>query len=399
MKNLLLITVVIFLIVFFLDPALGVSSYPFPQSVKYKFGIRPSLSSEALNQAVQAAYEDWFSRYVTSEGCPEGAYRVHRFEAYDFDTVSEGIAWGMLITVLMDNEKNQTQKYFNGLWSYYQRYFNKNGLMSWKINRDGKIIGEDSATEADENVAMALLYAHKQWGSKGRVNYLKEARSLISKIMSHEVAEGEEDFVIKSGSEWGGLDITNPAYFDPAYYRVWASFDKKWEKVAERAYKIYNIFYKKYQTGLLPDWCVPDGSTSYLSYNYTYDATQTPLKIGLDYLWNGKGKKYLEKISSWIVEATNTRPDLIVDGYKLDGTPIGKYNNAAFVGPFCVAAMVSAKYQYWLDALADHLINMETGGRYGYYNDTIRLVSLLILSGNMPNLWEIKEEREQWLKG
>lgn len=380
--------------------AAGSAGYPFPQSVKYKFGIRPSASPEALVQVVQAAYEDWLKRYVTSEGCPEGAYRVHRYEAYDYDTVSEGIGWGMLITVLMDNPGNQSQKYFDGFWRYCQHYLNKNGLMSWKINKNGTVEGKDSATEADENIAMALLYAHKQWGSKGNINYLQAAKELISIIMLHEVSgKKEEDFVIKPGSEWGGYQITNPAYYDPAYYRVWERFDSNWSQVRARAYKIYEYFYKKYKTGLFPDWCVADGSTAYLSYNFTYDACQVPLKIGLDYLWSGEGKKYLDKLSLWVIKKTNANPVAIVDGYKLDGTATGKYNNASFVGPLAVAAMVSPKYQYWLDMLYEHLANLETGGRWGYYNDTLRLVSLLILSGNMPNLWESKGEHEPWLKG
>jgi endo-1,4-beta-D-glucanase Y len=373
--------------------AAGAAAFPFPQSVKYPFGIRPSLSAEAITRIVQNAYDNWLMLYLTRDGCPENTYRIHRYLANDFDTVSEGIGYGMLIMALMDNEKNQTQRYFDGLWKYYQSYLNEFGLMYWKIDRQGNVISEDSASDGDGDVAMALLYAHKQWGSRGKINYFAEARGLIAKIMSFEVTR--DDFVIKPGSEWGGYNITNPSYFDPAFYRVWQGLDPGWNKVLNRCQKIYRYFYDNYKTGLFPDWCVADGSTAYLSYNYSYDACRVPLKIGLDYLWNGKGGEHLEKLSNWITGMTNGNPELIVDGYKLNGTPLGKYNNAAFVGPFCVAAMVSKKHQEWLDKSFSHLVGLETGGRFGYYNDTIRLLSLLIVSGNMHNLWEIeiKEER------
>jgi endo-1,4-beta-D-glucanase Y len=379
--------------------AVAAPADPFPRSVKYPFGIRPSVSAEVLARIVQDAYEDWLMLYLTRDGCPENAFRIHRYLANDFDTVSEGIGYGMLIMALMDNEKNQTQRYFDGLWKYYRSYLNEFGLMYWKIDRQGNVISEDSAADGDEDAAMALLYAHKQWGSSGQINYLEEANALILKIMSCEVTK--EDFVLKPGSEWGGYNITNPSYYDPAYYRAWQSFDKSWSEVLARCQKIYRYFHSKYETGLMPDWCVADGSTAYLSYNYSYDACRVPLKIGLDYLWNGQGGEQLDKISGWITRTTNGNPELIVDGYKLNGIPLGKYNNAAFVGPFCVAAMVSKQHQEWLNKSVSCLIGLETGGRFGYYNDTLRLLSLLIISGNMPNLWEIKikEEPEQWQKG
>jgi endo-1,4-beta-D-glucanase Y len=360
-------------------------NYPFPQSINYQFGIKPSVPQEQMNNAVQRAYEDWLNRYVATEGAPKGTYRVHLYTAYDFETVSEGIGWGMLITVLMENHKNQTKKYFDGFWNYYKHYLNKAGLMSWRIDKNGKIMSEESATEADENAAIALFFADKQWGSKGKINYLLEAKDLIAKILEHEVEE--KTYVLKPGVWWGGSAATNPAYFNPAYYRIWRKFNKDWLKVLNKSLAIYDIFYNKYSTGLMPDWTTADGTAvENLVYDYTYDACQIPLKIGMDYLWNGKGSKYLDKISNWIIEKTDAKPETILDGYKLDGTAIGKYHNAPFVGSFCVAAMVSKKHQTWLDKTCEHLINMETGGEWGYYSDTLRLISLMIVSGNFPNL-------------
>jgi len=385
---------IIIFVLFWLTAAHAAPNYPFPQNWQYKYGTRPALSPEVMAADTQTAYLDWSARYVTTEGCAQGAYRVHRYTAYDFDTISAGIGWGMLIAVLLDNGQNQSQKYFDGFWQYYQGHLNDSGLMAWKIDRAGNILDQESATEADENVAMALLFANKQWGSAGQINYLKAGKELITRIFSYEVKVSDEDYVVKPGVNWGGKDIINPAYFDPAFYRIWKNYDKRWLNVTDRAYKLYEIFYYRYKTGLYPDWCVPEGSTSYLSYNFTYDASQVPLNIGLDHLWHGKGKKYLIRLNNWISEKTGERPDLILDGYKLNGTPIGKYNNAAFVGPLAVAAMVAPKYQSWLDALYQHLVLMETGGNWGYYPDTIRLVSLLILSGNMPNLWDIKPLRD-----
>jgi endo-1,4-beta-D-glucanase Y len=273
--------------------------------------------------------------------------------------------------------------------------------MSWKVNRYGTVESGDSASDADQDAAMALLYAHRQWGSRGSINYFLEAKKLIAAIMSAEVYTKANDYVIKPGADWGGQDIINPSYFNPAYYPAWSLFDRDWLKVADRSHKIYNIFAQRYGTGLVPDWCVPEGSTSYLSYNFTYDACRVPLKIGLDHLWHGRGYEHLDKLCKWAIKESGGDPETIVDGYKLDGKAIGRYNNAAFVGPLMVAAMVSGKHQAWLNKGTDHLIGLPTGGRWGYYNDSLRLLSLLILSGNLPDLWQspLRHEEEEWLRG
>jgi len=316
----------------------------------------------------------------------------------EFATVSEGIGWGMLIMIFMDNEKNNTKKYFDGLYKFYKSYLDANGLMNWKINRYGDIVGENAATEADENVAMALLFAHKQWGSQGTINYLKEAKSLINKIMEHEVEK--PNYIVKPGDVWGGAEVLNPCYFDPAYYRIWMSVteDKNWQKVTVKSYEILNYFYKNYSTGLVPDWCKEDGSKADIpgcSYSYRYNACQVPLKMTLDYIWFGTKNSELahnlpHRLSGWIKKRTKENPSQIKDGYNLDGTIIGEYNNAAFVGPFAVAAMVDTKHQDWLNKTYKHLSNMSTGGDWGYYPDTLRLVSLLVLTGNMPNFYDIE---------
>ncbi len=337
-----------------------------------------------MNEDVQRAFNNWLSDYVTTKGAPSGTYRVHMGNAYDYATVSEGIAWGMFITVLLENDSNNTQKYFNGLWNYYKHYLNKYGLMSWKIDKNGKRMFSESATEADENAAMSLLYADKIWGSNGDINYLIEAKTLINKINKHEVDHSAG--VLKPGVNWGGADKMNPAYYDPSYYRIWSKYYSDWAILTDKSYGIYEKFSNKYNTGLFPDWCDANGDSTSLSYDFTYDACQVPIKIGMDFLFNGQGGEYLDKLSSWCKDKTTNDPSRIVDGYKLNGEIIGKYNNASFVGPITVAAMSSLKQKDWLNKCYMCLSNMPTGGPWGYYNDSLRLVSLIIVSGNLIKL-------------
>jgi hypothetical protein len=143
---------------------------------------------------------------------------------------------------------------------------------------------------------------------------------------------------------------------------------------------------------LVPNWCNENGDpiapTSYDQNrgNYTYDATRTPWRVAWAHSWYGHqdAKDICTKIASWISTKTANKPDSIVDGYKLDGTETGGYNNATFVGPFACAGMVDAAHQEWLDKSFAHLAAMP---EKVYYQVSLKILTLLYLSGNMPDFW------------
>ncbi|MEO0225071.1 MAG: Ig-like domain-containing protein, partial [candidate division WOR-3 bacterium] len=104
-------------------------------------------------------------------------------------------------------------------------------------------------------------------------------------------------------------------------------------------------------------------------------------------------KNFLLKLSNWIKTKTNSTPSAIVDGYDLQGNTIGQYNNAAFVGPFAVGAMCDSSLQQWLNSLFERLVNFSVGGDWGYYQDHLRLLTMLVLTGNFPNLLEMSSSQ------
>lgn len=98
--------------------------YPFPQQARYSNGILPSGID---HKHVQSVYDIWLAGYYEESG---NQARI-KFDEPE-NTVSEGIGYGMLIMVYMDNEKNNTRQKFNKLWNYYKSH-SSNGLMHWKI--------------------------------------------------------------------------------------------------------------------------------------------------------------------------------------------------------------------------------------------------------------------------
>ncbi len=374
----------------FLAKTIYAANFPFPQARNYPNGIKPNnVSQDSMNQTVLNAFNSWKNAYLTQDGTPQsGMWRVKR-PSDGNDTVSEGIGYGMLITVLMTDANDSTKPYFDGLFRYYNYYKDSRGLMHWHIDANGNVIGQNAATDADEDVALALLFAHKQWGSGGNINYLQEAINVINALYTHCVEPGT--YVLKPGDAWGGSNVTNPSYFAPAFYRIFANAtgNNGWLSVVNKCYDITNYFYNNYNTGLVPDWCQASGQqASGYSYDYKYDACRFPWRYSFDYLWYGTQAAYnhLKKLSNWINSATGGNPANIKDGYQLNGNIIGQWNNAAFVGPFTTGAMVDSSLQTWLNNLYSRLASFSADN---YYNDSLRVLTLLVVTGNFPNLWEL----------
>ena len=64
-------------------------------------------------------------------------------------TVSEGIAYGVMIAAMFDD-----QPLFDAFYQYALRWSNDCGLMSWYIAPDGsRALGNGAATDADEDMA------------------------------------------------------------------------------------------------------------------------------------------------------------------------------------------------------------------------------------------------------
>ena len=71
-----------------------------------------------------AAYK---TALIVADGT-DGSMRVTR-PSDGNDTVSEGISYGMLFAVYMNDKTT-----FDALWKYEQKHLNTHGLMNWHIN-------------------------------------------------------------------------------------------------------------------------------------------------------------------------------------------------------------------------------------------------------------------------
>lgn len=374
MKNLL------FVIALLLAAESQSQTQPFPANKVYGNGLMavPRSSLDAQNN-----YDIWKSNFV--EACSNDRYRI-KFDN-SAETVSEGIAYGMLLSAYMADKT-----LFDGLWLYYKDNVNGNKVMNWKISGCSGTIGYNGATDAELDAAFALIVADYQWESAGNINYKTDATALISAIKNYEIEANT--YVLKPGDQFGGSQITNISYFSPAYYRAFGAYTNDtafWNQVAAKAYTVINnnLTQNNAVGGLVSDWCEASGAYSSIAsaygYNkegktYSYDAARTPWRIAVDYVWygNADAKAYSKKSSDFVLNNLGGSSN-IKDGYNQNGTLSGQWHNATFVGAFACAAMAGENQTHLDDSYTD-LKNLNEPN--SYFNHTLKTLYSFLLTGN-----------------
>lgn len=219
-------------------------------------------------------------------------------------TTSEGISYTMLRAVWMD-DKEQFDESFQWAKDNLQR---DDFLFSWKFGLlpDGKygiqetVGGQNTATDGDSDIALALLMAYSRWRDD---DYLFDAKKIIDSIWEKEVImiKGKPVLVANDLERLNPKEvIVNPSYFSPYAYKTFAQVDPThdWMGLADNSYEILKDVSelkldKESSVGLPPDWIKINRQTGAITAtndpkqttNFGFDAMRTPFRLALDYIW------------------------------------------------------------------------------------------------------------------
>ncbi|MFO0981908.1 MAG: glycosyl hydrolase family 8 [Planctomycetota bacterium] len=384
-------------------PAAADVARPFGSHTQaYAAGILPSHHPQReLDDAVRAYYDLWRAKYVES-GCGADRYHVAMGRT-DEMTVSEAHGYGMLICAFMAGHDADARTLFDGMHRYYLDHPSAHtpGLMAWcQDSACNDINGVDSAADGDLDIAYALLLADRQWGSGGGIDYRAAASTVLDAI-----AIGDVD----PDHTWIRLgDFTTPAEpfqyastrtsdFMPGHLSAFAALtgDAAWTQLLDREYAMVASLQSQHAplTGLLPDFVVeaatspapapPGFLESPNDGSYYYNACRDPWRIGVHYLMTGdeRARDALRLLNDWVRSATSDDPAKIAAGYHLDGTPVdgSDYLTMCFAAPFGVGAMSDGANQRWLNDVWDAVVAQASEG---YYEDTLKLLAMIAMSGN-----------------
>ncbi len=344
------------------------AKYPFPQMVDYGHGVQ----SDALGHEVVAEwYQNWKGRYLQS--C--NGMIMPRTENSSTSKV-EAQGFGMIAVAYMADKDT-----FDGLYAFYNSKLQASscGLSAW-ITSCGGVQDSGAATDGDIDVASALLIAHWQWPDEG---YDEEARAILERLKEVLVECGDLTALYpgcSGGRPWGGCDETDISYYSPGFFRYFAKLtgDDIWEKLADDTSVIRDNAAHP-NTGLVPDWQSVEGRAGAGERvgHYGFDALRAPFKQALDFLWHGNEATgaWCEKITNW---ASSVGAGRLVDGYQLDGSPVGRTHNMAVVGSLAVCA--SANTQQIVDEFVAESGNLRDDFWYSGYLGNLYL---LAMTGNM----------------
>lgn len=379
----------------------GAVRRPFPQQLGYG-ATRVSRAQADLNNDVRAFYNRWKADFVVPVGNHQYRIAFGRSGDAHQNTVSEGQGYGMIIVATMAGYDPQARAIFDGLWRFVADHPSENDsrLMDWNINLP---TGNASAFDGDADIAYGLLLADAQWGSAGAVNYRAAFNGVIAGVESSTIGPNSRlpelgDWVQPNGPRFNQY-TPRSSDFMPGHFRAFARATGRnlWNEVITACSQVIDDIQANFSpnTGLLPDFIQPisiaaktwrPADPNFLEPpdddTYNYNAGRVPWRLGADALLNNDGTSATQaaKISAWAKAATNGAPTAFSPGYRLDGTPLHPdwAYSTFFVAPLGVAAMTASNQQAWLDAIYAAVWNKHED----YYEDSINLLCLLVMTGN-----------------
>ncbi|MDZ4285232.1 MAG: glycosyl hydrolase family 8, partial [Patescibacteria group bacterium] len=231
-------------------------------------------------------------------------------------TTSEGQAYALLRAVWMDD-----RPMFDGLFAWTRDHLEFRGvdhLFSWRWGRGEngveRVLDSEAASDADQDIALALLLAHRRWGEDA---YRTAAEEIIRDIWRREVVRVAGRYYLTAGPGAARPDgyLLNPSYLSPAAYRLFAEADPEhdWLALAKDSYALLERLGSESArgnlTGLPPNWTLLDGETGallsaahYISTHadaYGYDAFRALWRVALDALWfkEPRAERYLRSVA------------------------------------------------------------------------------------------------------
>jgi endo-1,4-beta-D-glucanase Y len=354
-----------------------------------------------------ALWEDYKQQYLEP-----GTFRVLDKQK-DFITTSEGQSYAMLRAVWVGDKDT-----FDKTWQWTKDNIRRpdNHLFSWLFGKlpNGQygILkdqgGANTATDADVDIALALVFASSRWNEQ---SYLGDAYVIIDQIWQNEVVTiNGKPYLVANNLEKGAQTnmIANPSYFAPYAYRIFSHLDPKhpWMKVVDTSYEVLHASIdspldKSQSAHIPPDWVflnkrtgivtAPQGTN--LSTNLSFDALRVPWRLALDWQWfaDPRDKEVLAKMKFLTEEWKNN--SLLYTNYAHDGTPALKNQSAAFyggtIGYFMLADQDNARMIH--DNKLQVLFNPDTNSwkvQLGYYDDNWAWFGIALYNQMLPNLAE-----------
>jgi len=243
-------------------------------------------------------------------------------------TTSEGQSYALQQAVWMKDKDR-----FDAIWNWTSNNLQikkESSLFAWKWGANAQkkwvILDESAASDADQDIAFALLMAYKRWNDP---RYKEEALAILDDLWAHEVTDSAWGPVLLPGDwhrfhqETPDVVLINPSYLAPYLYRVFAQVDPShdWEALVQTSYRMWDTAFLATESAFPPDWVwfsrskgevygkEADKDFPTMTSNYGYEACRLPWRLYLDvaltraYGWeNPTGEKLVDALEAGLAK-------------------------------------------------------------------------------------------------
>lgn len=318
---------------------------------------------------------------------------------------SEGQSYALLRSVWLDDRQT-----FNTVWGWTRDHLQtriQDRLFSWHAKYDTDqftILDAASASDADQDIALALLFAFHRWHD---VNYLIEARRVINDIWERETVWVNGHVYITAGSGARREDgyLLNPSYLSPATYRIFSTIDRThpWTRLVNDSYGLLHRLAK--QRGLPPNWLLINKTSGQMQSAqhyihdsadyYSYDAFRLFWRVALDVKWfaDARGSSLLKAYTPFFAQQWDRRGTFAAV-YNDQGIPQVTYGTiSTHVGPLSVFSITNpARAQEVYTTLLEARLNEDQtfwADAGNYYDQNWAWFGAALHAGTLDKLWPL----------
>lgn len=290
--------------------------------------------------------------------------RDGRVVALDEDeiTTSEGQSYAMLRAVWANDPWT-----FESVWRWTRDNLQvrKDRLFAWKWKE--RVLDENSATDADVDIALALILASRSFG---KAEYEQQALEILDDIWKVDILHvGDRHYV--SAGNWAPHErypTLHVAYFAPYAYEVFAGVDPRhpWQALVNSSYEVLHWLYLEQGVRAPPEivfvdkesgelLLAPPGTAQKKHSHFGYDAVPLFWRLAMDEAWFSRPEETLRrKVLSFFEEEYRTR-GRIFDKYTTAGNALTELEGLPHMAT--VHALASIESPVLAEALRDEKLN------------------------------------------
>jgi len=372
-------------------------------------------SQAEIDRKIEDAYQRLFHtdadapRLFTPAGSNANGRLAYIPDVQHTDVRSEGMSYGMMITVQLDKKVE-----FDALWNWSMTYMYHadaahptDGFFSWQMAYDGTVMDELPAPDGEEYFAMALYFAGNRWGNgTGIYDYTAQADRLLRNMVHRQPISGmvkqrggtrphtvgkevneEHAMILFSPDERNSW--TDASYHLPAFYELWA----RWGPTEDRAFwaraaDVSRDFFATtthQKTGLAPNFSNFDGTPFSFGGRpspFMEDAWRVAMNWSVDWSWWGKDPRERELSDRIQAFFLSQGLESYGDNWAIDGTRLRDRHSPGLVatnGAASLASSDAARAKAFTEALWS--LPVPSTRVFRYYDGLLYLMSLMHASG------------------